>query len=302
MTTPVVGLALGGGGARGMAHIGVLKVLEKHNIPIHCIAGTSIGALVGSGYALHPDAKQFHARITEFIKSPQFQKAGLSRFTRKEPAENFFGQVAKYVKQRIVINLAHSKLSVVSSERLYKIISFTLENRNIEQSQIPLAVVASDLISGEAKTFTRGSIRKAVLASASIPGFLPPVTYNGHYLVDGAVTAPIPVEAVRELGANIVIAVDVGQDMLATEHATRNIVDLIFRTNSITAGSLRNQLLEKADFVIRPEVGNIHWADFSEFDRLVELGEAACEAVVEKIADAYKQRRSLVYRLTHREN
>ncbi|KAA3662496.1 MAG: patatin-like phospholipase family protein [Calditrichaeota bacterium] len=302
MTSPVIGLALGGGGARGMAHIGVLNVLERHNIPIHCIAGTSIGALVGAGYSLHPDAAQLHTRITEFIHSPKFQKAGLSRFTRKEPAENFFGQVAKYVKQRIVINLAHSKLSVVSSERLYKIISFTLENRNIEQTEIPLAIVASDLFSGEAKTFTRGSIRKAVLASASIPGFLPPVTYNGHYLVDGAVTEPIPVRAAHELGANIIIAVDVGQDVLATQHATKNIVDLMFRTTSITAGNLRNLLLEKADFVIRPDVGDIHWADFSQFDRLVELGEQACERVVARITEAYKQRRSLVYRLTHREN
>ncbi|KAA3613695.1 MAG: patatin-like phospholipase family protein [Calditrichaeota bacterium] len=301
MTAPVIGLALGGGGARGLAHIGVLNVLEKHQIPVHCIAGTSIGALIGSGYALHPDAAQFHKRIGEFVSSSKFRNSGLTRFTRKEPAENFFGQVAKYVKQRIIINLAHSKLSVVSSERLHKIIRFTLENRTIEQTKIPLAIVATDLISGDAKTFFRGSIRKAVLASASIPGFLPPLQYNGHYLVDGAVSSPVPVPAAMDLGANFIIAVDVGQDVLASEHATKNIVDLIFRTNSITAGSLRNMLLEKADFVVRPDVGDIHWADFAQFDRLVREGEIACEKMIPQIQKAYKQRRSLVYRFTHRE-
>ena len=298
MTAPVIGLALGGGGARGLAHIGVLKVLEKYKIPVHCIAGTSIGALIGAGYALHPEAEPFHTRIAEFVASPLFQNSGLNRFTRKEPVENFFGQVAKFVKQRIIINLAHSKLSVVSSERLYKVIRFTLENRTIEQTKIPLAIVATDLVSGEAKTFLRGSIRKAVLASASIPGFLPPVEHEGYLLVDGAVTEPIPVTAVQNLGANLVIAVDVGQEVLGGRHATKNIIDLMFRTNSITADALRTKLLEPADFIIRPQVGDVHWAEFNQFDRLVHEGEAACEKEIDKILKIYKQRRSHVYRLS----
>ncbi|HHL73131.1 MAG TPA: patatin-like phospholipase family protein [Bacteroidetes bacterium] len=272
---PKIGIALGGGGARGLAHVGVLKVLEKNDIPIDFIAGTSIGALIGSAYALRPNARLLHARMARFLESKEFHESGLSRFRRKEAAENFFGQVAKYVRERIVINLAHSRLSVVGAERLNRVIEVVLDDRLIEDSKIPLAIVATDLNTGEEVIFREGSVRHATVASASIPGFLPPVAYNGRILVDGAVTAPIPVQAAFAMGADIVIGVDVGQNLMTTVE-TQNIVDIIFRSSTITANRLRYHITRHADIAIFPEVGSVHWADFEQYENLVAAGEKAC--------------------------
>ncbi|MFQ5631573.1 MAG: patatin-like phospholipase family protein, partial [bacterium] len=136
MKRPKVGLALGGGGARGISHVGVLKTFEKHKIPIDCIAGTSIGAIIGGGYAANPDALYLEQTVQRFVESEAYQKSGLQLIAMNEPAENFWGQVAKSVRERIVINLAHSKSSIISGWRLKKIIEFVLEDVNIEQAKI----------------------------------------------------------------------------------------------------------------------------------------------------------------------
>lgn len=288
MKGPKIGIALGGGGARGVAHIGVLKVLEDENIPIHCIAGTSIGAIIGAAYAFNPDTEKLQAAINAFVESEAYANSGLSLFARNQPVENFFGQVAKYVRERIVINLAHSRESIVSSGRLRRIIKFVLQDANIEHAKIPLAIVATDLRDGRDVVFRYGGVRKAALASASIPGFLPPVNYMGFHLVDGAVTSPVPVEAAFGLGADIVLAIDVGQH-LEPEPDAYNIVDIIFRTNSITGTRLKALTTGQADVVIQPEVGNVHWADFSDIPSLVDAGACAARAKLPEIAKKVRQ-------------
>lgn len=284
MKRPKVGLALGGGGARGISHIGVLKVFEKYDIPIDCIAGTSIGAIIGGSYAVHKDAERVEQIVRSFVDSEAYEKSGLQLLTMNEPAENFWGQVAKSVRERIVINLAQSRSSMVNGVRLQNIINFVLEDIRIEKTQIPLAVVATDLKDGHEVIFQYGSLRTAALASAAVPGFLPPVDYLGHTLVDGAVTSPVPVEAVFGIGADVVIAVDVGQD-LDMEAQNLNLIDIIFRSSTITVNKLRDHIIRKADTVIRPEVGAVHWADFSDITSLVEAGQQAAEARIDEIFD-----------------
>lgn len=276
MSRPKIGLALGGGGARGLAHIGVLKGLEKLDIPVDCIAGTSIGALVGAAYALRPDAQALEESVARFLQSPAFKESGLERFKRREPAENLFGQVAKYVRDRIVINIAHHRASIVGMPRWRRVIDELLDDATIEETRLPLVIISTDLLSGEDINFRKGKIRDAALASASIPGFLPPISVNGHLLVDGAVTSPVPVEAARQLGADVVIAVDVGQD-LGTAGEEFSIVDIMFRTNSITALKLKSLALRNADLVIKPQVGAVHWA---EFDRMAELVQHGYDALM----------------------
>ncbi|MFQ5633496.1 MAG: patatin-like phospholipase family protein, partial [bacterium] len=250
MKRPKIGLALGGGGARGISHIGVLKILEKHGIPIDCIAGTSIGAIIGGGYAVNPDAAYLEQKVQRFVESDAYLKSGLQHIALNEPAENFWGQVAKSVRERIVINLAHSKSSIVSGWRLKKIIDFVLDDVNIEKAKIPLAIVATDLEDGHEVIFQCGSLRQAVLASASIPGFLPPVDYMGYTLIDGAITSPVPVETAFSMGADLVIAVDVGQSLEKAPEPL-SIIDIIFRTNTISGIRLCKLTLTKADVVIR---------------------------------------------------
>ncbi|MDZ7343954.1 MAG: patatin-like phospholipase family protein [candidate division KSB1 bacterium] len=291
-----VGLALGGGGARGMAHIGVLKVLEANQIKLEAIAGTSIGAILGAAYALHPDAKALEERTIAFINAPQFKESGLDLFKKKKAAENFFGQVAKYVKERVVINLAHSRPSLVGAWRVSRAVDFMLEDKNFEDCRIPFACVATDLITGEEIVFRKGSLRKAVAASMSIPGFLPPINYNSHLLVDGAVVAPVPVNACKLLGAEVVIAVDVSQGLGGTG-AFDNVIDIIFRASTITSQKYNQTLLAKADVIIRPEVGEVHWSEFHSVGVMVAEGERAAKMMLPEIQHLLERKRSIWQRL-----
>ena len=284
-----IGLALGGGGARGMAHIGVLKALEANQINVEVIAGTSIGAILGAAYALHPDAKALEERTIAFINAPQFKESGLDLFKKKKAAENFFGQVAKYVKERVVINLAHSRPSLVGAWRVSRAVDFMLEDKNFEDCRIPFACVATDLKTGEEVIFKEGRLRQAVAASMSIPGFLPPINYNSHLLVDGAVVAPVPVNACKLLGADVVIAVDVSEGLYHNSQI-ENAIDVNFRASLITARRYTNLLIQQADVIIQPAVGRFHWSDFSQFETIIDLGKTATNEALSHIFSATKKR------------
>ena len=291
-----IGLALGGGGARGLAHIGVLKALEANKIPIEVVAGTSIGAMAGAMYALHLQASVLEERMLAFLQAPQFKESGLDLFKKKKAAENFFGQVAKYVKERIVINLAHSRPSLVGSRRITRALEFMIDDKTFADCQIPFACVATDLVSGKEIIFRRGNLRQAVAASIAIPGFLPPVRWNNRLFVDGAVVAPVPIHACKRLGADMVIAVDVSQPL--TDGATfDNVVDVIFRANSILSYHYKEMLLDYADVVIRPNVAGVHWSEFRSAPNLIAEGERAAAQMLPKIHGLFENKRSIWQRL-----
>lgn len=293
---PRIGLALGGGGARGLAHLSVLRVLEENHIPLGAISGTSIGSIIGATYALRPNIKEVEAKILDYLHSPKFQESGFDLFKKKTAAENFFGQVATFVKERIVINLAHSRPSLVGAWRVTRAVDQLLAGSRFEDCRIPFACVATDLRSGGEVVFRSGDMRKAVQASMSIPGFLPPVEHDGYLLVDGAVVAPVPMAPCRALGADVVIAVDVGQQL---EHDTEldNVIDIVFRTNTITARRYTEMLLDQAEVVIRPEVGEIHWSAFDQLPVLLAEGEAAALKALPEIRRLLEYKRNLLQRL-----
>ncbi len=286
-----IALALGGGGARGLAHAGVLRVLQEEHLRIDMIVGTSIGAVAGAIFAQALDAEGVHQRFRDFLLSPEFKQSGLDLFRKPEAAENFFAQVATYLKERIVINLAHSRPSLVKSWRLAKAIEKMVDDTNIEDLKLPFAAVAGDLRTGKEVVFTRGSVRQAVAASSSIPGFLPPVELNGMLLADGAIVSPVPVLPARDLGADLVIAVDVSQN-LDPNPELENVIDVVFRTNLITAKRYNALLLKQADAVIRPEVGDVHWSEFKRLEEIVVKGERATRTALPDIAQAIDRKRS----------
>ncbi len=281
-TKPKVALALGGGGARGCSHIGVLKALERAEIQIDLLVGASIGAVVGALYTTTGEASEVEKRFKDFLKSEVYQKSGLDLFKRKEPVENFFGQVAKLVKERVVINLAQSKSSLVSGNRLKAAMEFLIPEGRIEDTKIPFYAVASNILNAQQVVFSEGDMRSIVGASASIPGFLPPSEINGYMLVDGSVVCPIPVETARELGADIVIAVDVGQQ-LNDNPDLNNVVDIIFQTQHMTARHYNLHLLKGADVVVRPNVGLVHWSEFKLLNYMIEEGERVAEEAIKEI-------------------
>ncbi len=301
MASLKIGLVLGGGGARGLAHIGVLKVLEKNNIPIHVITGTSMGALIGALYAQHPDAEWVENRVQQFLNSDVFRRSGGNVFKQHradyEP-EDVLRQLSHRIKKRIVINLAAHRISLMKGERLQLAIDELIDDGKIEDTKIPFACASTDLRYGETVVFTNGSLRYALRASAAIPGFIPPVAQNGRLLIDGSVCNNFPVEAARMLGANFIIASDVMLDV-DPKIELKNVIDIVIRSNMVSTNAVNSLLLEKVEHVIRPQTGKTHWSDFEDFDSLFRKGYDAAHEEIEKIKLHISRRNSLTGRVKY---
>lgn len=278
-----VALVLSGGGARGLAHLGVLKALEKEQIQVDLIVGCSFGAIIGGMYAQSADARAVEERLHEYVESPEFAGLGLD-FVRKraEPTEDYLGQLVKNVKDWVVLNLIAKRISILKSDRLENTINFLLPDGRISETRIPFACNSTDLISGAPFLFREGSIRTAVRASASIPGYFPPVDYRGMKLVDGAVTHNLPVHFAREMGAQIVIAVDV-HPYLQPEREFRNVLDIILRAKTITSDTLSEETLYKADVLISPPVKEYFWYEFDRATEIIQAGEGATNLMLDQI-------------------
>jgi len=284
-----IALALGGGGARGFAHIGVLRVLEKAEIPIAVITGTSMGAIVGAVYAQLLSAEAVEKKFRDLLKSPEFKASGMHYAGKKKLQESWFDQLANQIRERIVVNVASHRKAAINIERLYSALDFLLKDDLIERTKVPFGAVASDLIDGEEVIITKGSIREAVAASAALPGFLPPIDLNSRLLVDGAVTSPVPIRAARALvdEDTKVVAVDVSQE-LPKEPKLDNIIDLVLRSYHITAKCYHEELIKEADVLVQPRVKDFHWSEFDKIEWLINEGQFAAEEKLEEIEDATK--------------
>jgi NTE family protein len=283
-----IGLALGGGGARGLAHIGVLKVLERENIPIDLITGTSMGAIIGAVYALKKDVSAIEKITEKYSKINEFN-IDLS-FSEKERKDKpfFLKRMSDFLKKGYILNLELRKKYINDGEGLRKVIEELVNNKTFEDTQIPFAVVAADLVKGEKVIIRRGKLFDALLASASIPGMFPPVTLDKKILVDGGIVDVVPIEAAQSLGANFVIAVSVSQT-IKKRAEFNNAIDIFFRSDSITSAELRKLQLSFADVVITPKVGRFHWSDFSKPEQCVREGEVAAQNAISELKKKMKR-------------
>jgi len=272
-----IGLALGGGGARGLAHLGVLHVLEEQGIAIELIVGTSMGAIVGGAYAQEPDAPALTARIIEYLKSREEEEERAARRVLRMPS----GRLSRWANSLLQYYYLTRDVqrSLLEEGPLQRMISALLRDEPIEQAKIPFAAVAVDLLAGEVVVLDHGPIRAAVEASAAIPGVFPPVSLDERLLVDGGVSSLVPVEEARQQGADVVIAVDVGEEFERARPPERG-VDLLFRADEIARAQLNRLHLRGADVVIRPQVGDIQWFEFAHYRELIACGaEAVREAL-----------------------
>lgn len=291
-----VGIALGGGAARGLAHIGVLGALEKAYIKPHVVAGTSVGAIIGGIYARRAMLDDVKRRINEFLKGKTFQKASLHLLAQKEARqenneeEGWVANITGFLRKGLLLSHGVTRQSLIGKEEYEEIIRALMEDVEIEKFKLPFSAVSADLISGKEVLFTRGSVRHAVMASSAIPGIFPPVEDGDKLLIDGGWVAPIPVDACRALGANFVIAVDISADLEERMDFHRSI-NIFLRSNSIARQKLRELQTSRADFVIRPSVGDQHWADFSKVDEVIKLGEEAANRVLKEVTKAIATKR-----------
>jgi len=284
-----VGLALGGGGARGLAHIGILKVLERENIPIDLITGTSMGAIIGGVYALKKDISAIEKIAEKYSKISEFNID--FSFSEKERKDKpfFLKKMSDFLKKGYLLNLELRKKYINDGEGVKKIIKDLVGDRVFTDTKIPFAAVAADLAKGEKVILDQGKLFDALLASASIPGMFPPVIVNKKILVDGGIVDVVPIQAAQSLGANFIIAVSVSQS-IKKKFEFNNAVDILFRSDSITSAELRKLQLSFADVVITPKVGRFHWSDFSKPEKCVREGEIAAQNAILELKQKLKRK------------
>jgi NTE family protein len=283
-----VGLALGGGAARGLAHIGVLKVLEASRIPIDLIVGTSVGALVGGVYATTRSAAATEKRFRDFIFSREFKRARFDFLKEsREARRGVMSRVVTLLKKGIFYSFSVAKTSWVSAEYFEHNINALLDDVGIEETAIPFRAVAADILHGDEVILHRGGLRRAVSASSAVPGLLPPVNIDGRMLIDGGWVAQVPVVPALGEGADLVIAVDVSRELEELGDFGSGL-NIMVRASAIRAEALSGMQGGLADVLIQPDVGRVHWADFSAVGECVRQGEEAARASLEDIRHALR--------------
>jgi len=272
-------LALGGGGARGFAHIGMLQALQEAGVRPRRIAGTSAGAVVGAMYLAYGSVEAIRERWKAAFDQELIPTIeAFSRDDDKGAQEHFLLQAARRIRDRVVISLAINRSTVLDGEVLEQALDFLLPDVGIEDLPGVFVAVATDLETGDEVRLASGHLRTAVLASSSIPGLVPPVEIDGRLLVDGGVVAEVPVAAARALGRPL-LAADVAMDLPAY-HSDRLVLETMARTGLMTSALLRGFQLRDADVVLNPHLGPVSWSEWDHFDELVNKGYKAARALL----------------------
>lgn len=248
---PRIGIALGGGFARGMSHIGVLKVLEEEKIPIDYVAGTSVGAVIGAAYCSGLSAKEM-AETAGLVRFKDFARWTISRF------------------------------ALCSNDRMQGFLERLLKVHSFEKLRIPLAVAATDLTTGQGAVFKSGSLIDAVRASCAYPGMFLPVNLDGKLYVDGLLGYPVPAKPLREMGADRVIAVHLKARWVSGK-GPRHIFDVIGQCFSIAQDRMSALWKQYTDLTIEPDIGGFGYDEFQRSPEMVAMGEAAMRQALPRV-------------------
>lgn len=286
---PRIGLVLGGGGARGAAHIGVLEVLEKLRVPVDCVAGTSMGALVSGAYAsgLSPAAMRSELAKADwndmFQDNPPYSEIN---YRNKAISTRFMPGSETGVTDKGVAYQG----GVVSGQKIKlffnRLVNSDLGERNIESLPLPLSIIATDIGNGDKVVFRDGSLTRAMRASMSVPGLMAPIDHQGRKLVDGGLVDNVPIDEVRSrCQADIVIAVNVGSPLMKAEDVGSLLTVSVQMVNILTEQNVTRSLgsLKSTDIYIKPELTGITAGDFSKSSETADRGKAAAEAVADRL-------------------
>jgi NTE family protein len=248
---PSIGVALGGGFARGIAHIGVLKVLEEEGIPIRVVAGTSVGALIGATYCSGVSIEELE-KIARSVRFTTFARWTVSRY------------------------------GFASNDRMVAFLNRVLKVKTFEELRIPLAVTATDFNSGEGVVFHSGSIIDPVRASCAYPGMFLPVNIRGRWLVDGMLSYPVPSFPLHEMGADRVLAVHL-RGQWSKSGAPRHLFDVIGQSFAIAQDQMSHLWRGSADAIVEPDVAGFAYDDFKRSDELMHSGEVAMRQAMPEV-------------------
>lgn len=249
---PALNLALGGGAARGIAHIGVLKVVRELEFDVHGVAGTSIGAIIGSLYAAGYDWKEIW-------------------------------EVARELRWGELIKISFSGMGLANTEKLRKLLRELLEGKSFEDLDLPFKAVSVDISTAEEIVLDSGDVSQAVLASAAIPGIFEPVKLAGRVLVDGGVSNNIPADIARSFGNGKVVGVDLNAQATEREEP-QNLVDITLKTFAVLMWNTSNRGRQESDILIQPDIDGFRYYDLSRAEELFRRGEEAARRLLEPIA------------------
>ncbi|HEX2964304.1 MAG TPA: patatin-like phospholipase family protein [Syntrophorhabdaceae bacterium] len=255
---PKIALVLGGGSAKGFAHVGVIRVLEQEKIPIHMIVGASVGSLIGAIYASNPDSFQLEWAAFKIDR----------------------GDILDF-------SVISSKFGPVQGARLETFVDQTAKAKKVEDTKIPFYPVSTDLKTGETVILSKGSLAKAVHASAAIPGIFVPVQFDNRMLVDGGVSNNVPCDVARSMGADIVIAVNLQRDVKESE--IDSVIDVIAQSINILMRESNRAKIPHATVVIEPDTKGVASFDFTQKKKLMEEGIRAAQKAIPEIRKAIAQ-------------
>lgn len=280
-------LALGGGGARGLAHFGAVQAVREAGFAVERIVGVSIGSLAGAMCALDHPISRVHSQVLEYVTSSEFSSKQEALFGAHPKAEMgstsgmmaWYERIRMYLWARHLLSRVFHRSSLLPGEILEEVITGLVPDIDICETSTPLSIVAVDLKSGHQIVLEQGSLRRAIAASAAIPGIFPPVPWDDMLLCDVGVLDSLPAQVARAYASDLVIGVDVGPRL---EHAEdcESALHVLLRMDEIGERYFRRYSQKLVDILIQPDVGHYQWFDFSEPDRLIRTGLAGGRAAI----------------------
>ena len=270
MTMPLLGIALGGGGVRGAAHVGVLQEIDSAGIKIDRIAGVSAGAVIGCLYAYSLDGKWVEDHFRNILSSQSLSGLTSKTFFDNGSTKSFVGGIKRTLTDYVIALISLHRNSLIKSDQLREILELLIPVNNFDQLKIPLKIISTDIASGKDVISEEGNLIDALIKSCSIPGIMEPVIEGERVIVDGGVSMPIPISPLLE-SCDVTVAVDIGVykfDNLKNPNAK----SIKTRSDIITSNRLKLKQVSDADLVIRPNTNGLHWSRFDAGEILLENG------------------------------
>ena len=273
----------------------MIQALHRAGVRPDVIAGTSAGSTVGAMYAATLDPAWIEKRFREFIEHESFRTFNSGELLDGRNQETFLSKVTSKVKQHYMVILGLNRSYVAKREILENAVDYLLPVDTFEELKIPLKILVTDIHSGEDIVYESGELKEAIVQSSSIPGFFEPTHKDGRLLVDGGVTAPLPVSVLKKL-TELVMAIDI------TNHSLKplddpNMIEIVRRSDIITSLKLKERIAQDADILIRPDVLGLHWSEFGKFDDLLKSGREAAAKTLKSITDLCPKEDHIYYDL-----
>ena len=270
MTMPLLGIALGGGGVRGAAHVGVLQEIDSAGIKIDRIAGVSAGAVIGCLYAYSLDGKWIEDHFRKIWSSQSLSGLTSKTFFDNGSSKSIVGGIKRSLTDHVIALMSLHRNSLIKNDQLIEILELLVPVSNFDQLKIPLKIISTDIASGEDVISEKGNLIDALLKSCSIPGIMEPVIEGERVIVDGGVSMPIPISPLLD-SCDVTVAGDIG--VYKFNNLTNpNAKSIKIRSEIITSNRLKLKQVSDADLVIRPDTKGLHWSRFDAGEILLENG------------------------------